>query len=343
MALARDAPEVENLVPSQEKLERGLLYCSKSRVQTYLQCPAKFHWKYWCEHRPPGTVATERGSEIHEAFELFHVNLIEYLETPGAEYPERLAQFMPEDHSLWMQWLDPFVGNFLRFEKRRFREAFDSVVETHGMPYSNRDARQANQIALDRWKPIGVEQEFWLGEPPEEYDRADPDYVDPRGPPVGDIPWMGKADLIAPTRSVPGIEGDGVVIIDYKTGTAPNVKYSPDAPFYDEVLDGKMRETEFYGWLAERCPAFDHEVDGVAIYYPKNDELMVGEFGVKERRFDIKRAVLGMQQRPEFEDGPMSDEGRSAVPENFEYVPQNLCTWDGGSCWFYNVCPSEGT
>jgi hypothetical protein len=182
---------------------------------------------------------------------------------------------------------------------------------------------------LDAWEPLEVEAEFWLGEVPDDYERADPDYVDESGPPVGDIPWMGKADVIVNTASVPGVTGSGVTIIDYKTGGCPKVKYE-GAPFLDEIMDGVFRQTEYYGWLAEDV----YDVDAVGIYYPRDDELVIGEYGVSERRYDIKSAALGIQEEP----GDVLENGE---PENFQRSEGNLCHWGDGQCYWYNVCHSD--
>jgi hypothetical protein len=311
---------------SDEKRDRGLKYVSKSRIETYIQCPFKFHLKYWCEHRPPGTMATERGSQIHETFEIFHENLKGYIEENG-DKPERFTPLMPDGYELTSQWLD-YIGNFWQFEMRRWKESQRSAdFAASRVPNGSFDV---NEATLNSWEPLEVEAEFWLGKPPDDYDRADPDHVDPDGPPVGDIPWMGKADVVLNSASVPGVTGSGVTILDYKTGTAPSVKYSPDAPFFDDVMEDVFRQTEYYGWMAEDV----YDIDAVAIYYPKNDKLAIGEYGVKERRFDIKKAALGMQEEPD-------ELNVASEPGNFERDEGNLCHWGNGQCHFYNVCGSK--
>jgi hypothetical protein len=318
---------------SEQKMQSGLDYVSKSRIKTYKQCPFKFYLKYWAEHRPPGTMATTRGGQIHEAFEIFHDNLIDYIEEHD-EKPERFTPLMPEDFGLTSQWLD-YIGSFWEFELRRWDETertYDfaaSRIPTHDLDLDNGAVVQA-------WKPLEVEAEFWMGEPPSDY-GGDPDYIDSNGPPVGDIPWMGKADVVLNSASVPGVTGSGVTILDYKTGSCPTVKYE-GAPFLDDVMEDVFLETEYYGWMAEHV----YDVDAVAIYYPRDDELVVGEYGVKERRFDIKKAALGMQETPLVESGENAPE--NYVPTNFDFEPQNLCHWGDGMCHFYNICPStEGT
>jgi len=313
------------LSPSEQKLEDGLSYVSKSRIKTYKQCPFKFFLKYWCEHRPPGTIHTERGSQIHLAFEIFHENLIDYIDAEG-EMPSRFTPLMPEGFDLTSQWLD-FIGSFWKFELRRWNET-ERTYDFAASRIPTSDLDLDNGAVVEAWKPLEVEAEFWMGEPPSGYE-GDPDYIDSNGPPVGDIPWMGKADVVLNSASVPGVTGSGVTIVDYKTGSCPKIKYE-GAPFLDEVMDGVFLETEYYSWLCRDV----YDVDAVAIYYPRDDELVIGEQGVDERRFQIKEAALGMQERPDL------SEGNDSPPKNFDFEPQNLCHWGDGMCHFYNICPS---
>lgn len=311
------------LSPSDKILEEGLSYVSKSRIKTYKQCPYKFFLKYWAEHRPPGTMATTRGSEVHEIFEKFHQNLKDFISENGV-IPERFTPLMPNDGNE-TQWLESFLSAFWKFELRRLRETERTL--NYAFDRLPGGAVDFDAHLVEAWEPLEVEAEFWMGEPPSDYE-GDPDYIDSNGPPVGDIPWMGKADVVLNSASVPGVTGSGVVILDYKTGSCPTIKYE-GAPFLDDVMEDVFLETEYYGWMAEHV----YDVDAVAIYYPRDDELVVGEYGVQERRFDIKGAALGMQQRP----GELDEDG---VPENFGFEPQNLCHWGNGCCWFYNICPS---
>lgn len=314
-----------SLSVSDEKRENGLDYVSKSRINTYMKCPANFYWKYWCEHRPPGTIHTERGSQIHEAFEIFHENLSEYL-SEKEQIPERFTPLMPDGYGLTSQWLD-YIGDFWKFELRRLKETKESLGQIFtGLPTHATDIDFDTEVRK-AWDPLEVEAEFWMGEPPDDYD-GDPDYIDQSGPPAGDIPWMGKADVVLNSVSVPGVDGSGVTILDYKTGDCPTIKYE-GAPFLDEVMEDVFLQTEYYGWMAEHV----YDVDAVAIYYPRNDELVVGEYDVQERRWDIKSAVLGMQEQPE-------EVNENGIPANFDFEPQNLCHWGDGMCWFYNICPS---
>lgn len=295
-----------------------LPYVSKSRIKTMVQCPRNFFWKYWCDNRGPGSYYTERGTEVHETFEKFHENLTAEVETTGAR-PERFTHLLPES-PLWSQWVE-MVGEFFRFEERRWRAAYRSALDDLG------PVAEVYDTAVDRWTPVEVEAEFWLGEPPQSWldsERGgEPDYVSGE-PPVGDIPWMGRADLIVDTRSLPEVEGDGVTIIDYKTGTPDTIKYE-GKPWLQESLEtGIFLEGEYYGWLAEPF----YEVDAVAGYYPAHDELVVSTYPSKTRRWDIKSAVLGMQQPPDI--------------ENFETQESGLCHYNNsknhGQCFFYPIC-----
>lgn len=289
--LAGISPEAKPIVEVET-----LPYVSKSRVKTYLQCPRKFWWKYWCGVRPPTNWYMQRGTEVHETFEEFHLNLLAFV-AANQQRPEVFTQLLP-DRSHWQQWIE-MVGNFFAFEERRWVAA---------------------QRVLDRWTPIEVEAEAWLGEPPASWveqqtsDYTIPDYVSAE-PPVGDIPWMGRADLIVDTRSVPGVDGNGVTIIDYKTGSVPDEQYRDEGIF----LEG-----EYYGTLFEEF--FD--IDAVAGYYPSADELIVSTYPNTDRRRDIKRAVLGMQREPEI--------------GNFPTDQSPLCHYNNakneGQCHFHPIC-----
>ena len=295
-----------DLEPSAATVSGGLPYVSKSRIKTWQQCPRKFYWKYWCDERPPGTYYTERGTQVHETFENFHLNLIEYI----AEYDRRPDRFTPllEDWQNYGQWTE-MVGNFFRFEERRWKAALQSLVD-------DRFEHDLDDSVLNRWEPVEVEAEAWLGKPPEDWQDS-ADYVSGE-PPVGDLPWMGRADLVADTRSVPGVSGNGVTIIDYKTGSVPDEQYRDK---------GIYLEGEYYGRLFETF----YDVDAVAGYYPSADELITSPYPNRARYTDIERAVLGMQQAPDIENYPV------------EQTP--LCHYNNsqneGQCWFHPICETR--
>lgn len=202
------------------------------------------------------------------------------------ERPDRFAPLM-ENWRDYHQWLDPHIKNFWLFEETRW----DLAV----------DATETPEDALDLWMPVGVEVEGRLDEPP-----------------VGDIPWMGYADAVLHAATVPDVDEDeGVVILDYKTGKTEDKKYRDE---------GIYLEGEFYGWLFEEDPTFDHKVVAVAGYYPQNDDLVVSPYPDYDRRNTILDAVEGMQEAPDV--------------ENYEYDEQPLCHYQSGRCFYYNDCPS---
>lgn len=300
-----------DLTVSDEWSENGAPYISKSRLKTFKTCPRSYYFKYICGNREPTNYYMKRGSQVHRAYENFHLNLSEYIKQNG-QRPHRFASLM-SDWEDFSQWLEPHIGNFWRFEERRWETAHDKVeqaVETiPGDP-----GVDVEYTTLQSWEPVAVEAEAWLGEPPESWveDRGEPDYVSGE-PPVGDAPWMGFADVILNTASVPGVTGSGVVILDYKTGKVPDKQYREDGIF----LEG-----EYYGMLFEEF--FD--VDGVAGYYPKADELIVSPYPSTDRQRDIKSAVLGMQ--------------KLASKDNYEINENPLCHYGHGKCFFYDECES---
>ncbi len=290
----KDGSEIKTYVPT-EHTENGLEHVSKSRIKTYLNCPRKFWLKYWCDNRPPGSYHTTKGSRIHRAYEDFHENLIDYVEEHG-ERPDRFAPLMGHWRD-YHQWLDPHIENFWMFEEDRWSLAMDAAR----MDKLDGDERNTAEIALDYWLPVGVEVEGRLEKPP-----------------TGEIPWMGYADLVVHAATVPGVDEDeGVVIVDYKTGSVEDEKYRDE---------GIYLEGEFYGWLFEEDESFEHKVVAVAGYYPQEDELVVSPYPDYERRNTILSAVEGMQEAPDI--------------ENYEYDEQPLCHYGDGRCFFYNECPS---
>jgi hypothetical protein len=286
----------EQLRPDPDVLENGLPYISKSRVKKFLTCAAKFYWTYICGRRAPQNYHMVKGIKLHRTFEDFHLNLIDYVEREG-DRPDRFTDLLPH-YSEYTQWIEQ-LGSFMRFEERRWRES----------------------SGLNTWLPVEVEAEAWLGEPPQSWidDNGTTEYVS-GSPPIGDAPWMGRADLIAHTDSVPNVDGDGVTIIDYKTGSVPDKRYREE---------GIFTEGSYYGILFE--PFFD--IDAVAGYYPSEDTFISSPYPDPGRRDTINQAVLEMQNIPDAvnNNGP---------PDEFPHEEQPLCNYDGGGCLFYNICPS---
>lgn len=261
--------------PSEERLEEGLDYVSKSRLKTYKTCPRKFYLKYWCENRPPSNEAMRKGSHLHETFEVWHERVIEYVERLD-KFPEEPWTLLPDWFSI--KYLDPFMGNFWKFERER----------------------QDRADSLQEYLPVSLEEQGWLDDPPS-----------------GDIPWMGAADAIVRSSTLPGFDGDGVVILDYKTGKVPDEQYRDE---------GIWLEQTFYEYLFEN----KYDVDGVAAYYPKADELITCD-NTDRFKEDVKQTALALQQPP--------TEGG----ENFPMEEQPLCFYGHGSCFFHERGESEGT
>jgi hypothetical protein len=306
------------LEPEPEILANGLPYISKSRVKEFKKCPRSFYWTYICGERAPENYYMKRGTAVHETFEEFHHTLSAFIEEHGSA-PENFTELLP-DHSKWGQWIE-MVGHFFAFERRRMKESHFQAVEELGIGLSPKENEENAQRTLDFWDPIEIEAEAWLGEPPDSWINSErggqPDYVSGQ-PPVGEAPWMGRADVIVDTRSVPEVDGTGVTIIDYKTGSVPDERYRDEGIF----LEG-----EYYGMLFEEF--FD--VDAVAGYYPGADELIVSPYPDEDRRKDIRFAVIGMQREPTI--------------ENFDIDQQPLCHWNNGKgegmCHFHEVCPTS--
>ncbi len=115
-----------------------LPYISKSRVTTYKTCPRKFYHQYILGMRTPGNYYTKRGTQIHKAYELYYENLLEYYSESG-EIPDDLTEMLPADVSLWADWIEPYISNFIMFEEARLKAAPDA----------------------ESFLPVGIEAEGW--------------------------------------------------------------------------------------------------------------------------------------------------------------------------------------
>lgn len=115
-----------------------LPYISKSRVTTYKTCPRKFYYSYIKGLRTPDTYYTKRGRQIHEAYERYYENLLEHYEATG-EIPDDLTELLPSEVSLWADWIEPYMSNFIMFEQARLAEA----------------------PTVEDFLPVGIEAEGW--------------------------------------------------------------------------------------------------------------------------------------------------------------------------------------
>lgn len=226
---------------------RALPYISKSRLKTYVTCPAKFYHKYILGKKGDPTFYTARGTQVHRAFENFYENARN--DKLQAFNGKPLRQYLPglqtgnsrEGAADWADHIVPFISNFLRFEADR------------------RD----NSHSLNDWVPVGIESEGWI-----DYDWNDPKW---------DVPLMGYADLVVRSASLDGdvVEADhGVTILDFKTGSVPDEKYRDE---------GIYLEQEFYAMIFEET--MKPEVTGVAAYYPKSHTTIGAELSDDRRDF----------------------------------------------------------
>lgn len=186
---------------------RALPYISKSRLKTYVTCPKKFFFKYILGRRGDPTFYTARGTQIHRAFEHFYENVRK--DKLSAFRGGSLRKYLPgiqtgegrEGAADWADHIVPFIGNFLRFEKRR------------------RD----NADILNQFIPVGIESEGWV-----DYDWNDSNW---------DVPLMGFADLVVRSASLSDdiVEADhGVTILDFKTGSVPDEKYRDEGIYLEQ-------------------------------------------------------------------------------------------------------------
>jgi RecB family exonuclease len=176
----------------EETEEYGLPYISKSRVMQWQTNPEHYRLKYMEGIREPETEAMRRGTSIHEVFEDYYANLVDYIAGAG-DVPavDEIAELLPE-HTRWSRYTVPYIKNFIQFEARRAA------------------ACEKPQQMI----PIAIEDEMW------------------RDPVLGldDEPeWMGLADAIYDAASVPAVaKNSGAVVVDFKTGKVPQQKYRDD-------------------------------------------------------------------------------------------------------------------
>jgi CRISPR/Cas system-associated exonuclease Cas4 (RecB family) len=174
-----------------------------------LTCPRKFGFKYLAEEREPQNYYMERGSSVHETFELFHQDLIDVIES-GSGVPDRFTPMLRESDK-WFQFME-YIGPFFEWELERLEAA-------------RKEAESADE-AIRLWKPHSVEEELYVEEPP-----------------VGEVPWLGPYDALVHSESVPQIDsGEGYVVIDYKTGSLKDEQYRDtgihiDLEFYAWMLE----------------------------------------------------------------------------------------------------------
>jgi CRISPR/Cas system-associated exonuclease Cas4 (RecB family) len=248
--------QTDRLLTLREASEPGQIpYCSKSRVKKALTCWEQFNYSYLKGYKEPETRYMRRGTVVHEAIEDYYAEAKAFVDTYGV-FPSlnEMVGFLP-DFVRWADHTEPYISNFLAYERRRQEATYDLGISTE-------------EEAAQLWLPVAVEAEEWLDDPLNYGSEA--------------IPWMGYADAIYPAATFPEIEtDDGVVIVDFKTGKTPNKKYRDE---------GIYLEGEYYAMLFES----EWDVAGVAGYYPKGDDLIVSPLK-ESRREKIREVVHKFQ------------------------------------------------
>lgn len=119
--------------------EYELPYISKSRVKSWHENPEHFRLKYLEGFKETETEAMDRGSRIHKSIEVFYENAIEQYEEVGLP-PGDYTTYLPDDRSLWADFIDPYLSNFFAWEHRRLEHA----------------------PTVEAWLPVAIEEEYWL-------------------------------------------------------------------------------------------------------------------------------------------------------------------------------------
>lgn len=189
-------------------------YFSKSRVKTAKNCMRSFFYTYVMGLRFEGNFYTDRGTRIHKSIENYYERLTEAVQTGEfdevAAWTEDLMEYFGEDDvGLWLDWIDPFIHNFLKFEERRLEHCL------------------AHDVPLSQFVPHAVEAEG-------------------RKQVIEDGPeWMGYADAILHAASVPEIEDtEGYVIVDFKTGKTPKKQYRDEGIFLEGTFYRELFKDE---------------------------------------------------------------------------------------------------
>jgi hypothetical protein len=271
--------KVEQLYEAADEYE--LPYISKSRVKQWLENPEHFRLKYLEEIKPAETQAMRRGTAIHETFEEYYYSVTDAGRWIGPED----TSVLPDDRRKWADFIDPYISNFLKWERDRWRE-------------SGKDT--------DTYLPIAIEAEHWR---------------DPLLGIDGEPEWMGLADAILPSASLPEIDSaEGVTIVDFKTGSVPDEKYrSP----------GIYEELEYYSLLFENV----YNVTGALAYYPREHETVVKDGGYTDEVLtaaaELVNASAGYDGSEKFEtdEGPLCKWGESDDEESAFYGVCTQCTW----------------
>jgi hypothetical protein len=203
-----DSPNFEKAFALQE--ESGSLhpYVSKSRLVSYHKNPYHFYLGYVLGFKEPQNYYMWRGSEVHSVFEEYYLNVLAAVE--AGEEPGEPLDYLPADVTMWADWVEPYVSNFMVFERRRLEHCRARGV-------------------LEAFPPVAVEREVWWWDAP-------------------GIPWMGYADVVLDARSLPEFDCEGLIVMDHKTGKTPDTKYRGDGIYLElEYYNILFRETRAFG------------------------------------------------------------------------------------------------
>lgn len=178
---------------------------------------------------------------------------------------------LPDDRTLWADHIEEFT-NFLNWESDRRASVHENFL------------------------PLGVEEEVWH---------------DPVLGLDGEPEWMGIADAVLPSASVPSIDADeGVTIVDFKTGSVPEEQYRDD---------GILMELAYY----EIVFSEKYDVTGTAAYYPTPNEIITRRAGTENASEHTERVLSAAESMIK---AVREYEGN----EKFEHEPGPLCKWGTG-------------
>lgn len=184
-------------------------YISKSQIKLWIKCRKKYFYNYIKRIETEETESMVRGTDIHNIIENFYNNAEEYARTNDIP-PTTMISLIDDDVvDNWRDYLDPYISNFLAFERKRLTYCDD----------------------MDNWIPASVEERMTR----QVYDDA-PELV-------------GYADVILPSSSFPNAVDveDGNILVDFKTGGVPDESYRDykkggimlDLVFYQVLFEHK--------------------------------------------------------------------------------------------------------
>lgn len=168
---------------AREAEDNTLHFLSKSRVREYAKNPEHFRLRYLEGLVGQVSDAMLRGTAIHESIEYYYERA---LQDPLAAIDDP-ALLLPDDLAMWADYTEPYITNFLKWERERYEQVSD----------------------IDAWLPVGVEIEHW---------REDEGFLS--------CPLEGTVDVVLESASVPGVLPEtGLTIVDFKTGKVPKEQY----------------------------------------------------------------------------------------------------------------------